>query len=473
MEDPNAETHAETHAETLASDSSDSTVPVSDVKGKRFTAVLPVLFYEYLAISLTKSLVPTMLINTFTSNAYLAVGVTETLKGMFAFITCPLWGRLSDQVGRKVCLLITIIGSTLPVAILAFTSNMYIYSIALSLSGLFSGTFPLTFAYISDCVKDKKKLAPAYGLALATFGLSFSIGPLAGSYIANQMGSQVVFILSLVLIVINAWYIIFSLPETVVSNSILVLDTKTNAAKVSSSFMNNLGNPIWNISDTFRVFSSDPFMTNLALIVFLYYTSVWAMVSTMMVYVTRVLHFSPVTLGWLLSGYGLATMFSEGVVVRIVVPYLGEKNSIRIGLASFAIQCCIVAGSTSSFGIFLSILFSMLSNLVYPSISSLVSKVVEQSSQGEALGALNGIKALTEGFGPLSFGLLMALFENTPSPGAPYILASLLCTWAFLHTFELPPEPEIVYAKHHSKRSNTDSLDDGDVDESVSLLSGK
>ena len=60
----------------------------------------------------------------------------------------------------------------------------------------------------------------------------------------------------------------------------------------------------------FFLHRSDPFMKNLALIVFLYYTSVWAIVSTLVVYVTRYLKFSSVTLGWLLSGYGLATMVS-------------------------------------------------------------------------------------------------------------------------------------------------------------------
>lgn len=188
-------------------------------------------------------------------------------------------------------------------------------------------------------------------------------------------------------------------------------------------------------------------MTNLALIVFLYYTSVWAIVSTLMVYVTRHLHFSPVTIGWLLSGYGLATMFSEGVMVRIMVPYFGESACIRIGLASFAVQCIVVAFSNSETSLFISILFSMLSNLVYPSISSLVSKIVEEGNQGEALGALNGIKALTEGFGPLLFGLLMALYEKSAVPGAPYLLASFFSLWALLHSLELPPEPDVVVAK--------------------------
>jgi DHA1 family tetracycline resistance protein-like MFS transporter len=84
---------------------------------------------------------------------------------------------------------------------------------------------------------------------------------------------------------------------------------------------------------------------------------------------------------------------AEAVIVRILVPLLGENVSMRIGLIAFSVQCVIVAFSTSPIWIFVSVLFSMLANLVYPSISSLVSKIVAEEAQGEALGALNGIKA--------------------------------------------------------------------------------
>ena len=201
-------------------------------------------------------------------------------------------------------------------------------------------------------------------------------------------------------------------------------------------------------------------MTNLALIVFLYYTSLWAIVSTLMVYVTQHLHFERVTLGWLLSSYGVSTMFSEGVLVRIIVPILGEARSMRLGLFSFACQCAVVAFSTEPTMIFVSVLFSMFANLVYPSVSSLVSKIVEGDMQGEALGALNGIKAVTEGFGPLVFGLLMGLYEHHPLPGGPYLLACILSLWAFLHCYELPPEPEVLSAKHFA-RTRGDSEGEG------------
>ena len=181
--------------------------------------MLPVLFYEYLAISLTKSLLPSMIIAKFGAYSYLAVGLMETAKGVFAFLSCPAFGRISDRIGRKYCLLVTVVGTTMPVCLLAFTSNMYVFAVAMAISGFFSATFPLTFAYISDCV-DRKQRAPAYGLALATFGLSFCLGPITGSYLAAQLGSFFVFFTSLMLVIINVIYIIFVLPETVINANV-------------------------------------------------------------------------------------------------------------------------------------------------------------------------------------------------------------------------------------------------------------
>ncbi len=58
----------------------------------------------------------------------------------------------------------------------------------------------------------------------------------------------------------------------------------------------------------------------------------------------------------------------------------------------------------------------------------------------------------TEGFGPLIFGFFMALFEDTPQPGAPYLMAAIISFWAFLHSFELPEDCDLLSVKHHSRR---------------------
>ena len=213
----------------------------------KFSMVLPVLFYEYLAISIARSLIPTMIVDSFGGYSYLAVGIMETIKGILAFISCPLFGRLSDRIGRKYCLLASVIGTTMPVCMLLFTSNMYVFAIMMGLSGFFSATFPLTFAYISDCV-DKQDRAPAYGLALATFGLSFTIGPISGSYLAQQFGNKSVFLSSFILLIINIIYIITLLPETAknVNESQLPLQK----LRVAMDYLPYT----WNFSETFKVF---------------------------------------------------------------------------------------------------------------------------------------------------------------------------------------------------------------------------
>lgn len=258
------------------------------------------------------------------------------------------------------------------------------------------------------------------------------------------------------LVIINIMYITFLLPETVKSSN---LTQGVSSFKKLGLALEQLPNTnTWNLEETFRIFWSDPFMTSLAVIVLLYYTSVWAIYSTLMVYVTRQLSFSQLQLGWLLSSYGVATMISEALLVRWIVPLLGEVWSVRLGLTAFAVQCIIIAFATTHLWIFLSLLCSMLANLVYPSLSSLVSKVVDEHEQGEALGALNGIKALTEGFCPLVFGSLMYLFEKSPWPGAPYLLAAGIALWALLHSLELPPEPTDLITV---QRKGLDGREDG------------
>ena len=87
----------------------------------------------------------------------------------------------------------------------------------------------------------------------------------------------------------------------------------------------------------------------------------------------------------------------------------------------------------------------MLGNLVYPSLSSLVSGSVEPDAVGEALGAINGIKALTEGIGPLVFGSLMTISEGSILPGWPYLIAAVLVAAAYMETERLPDFEEDDY----------------------------
>lgn len=194
--------------------------------------VLPVLLLEFLALALTRAVLPHLLLDRYQEQVYMVMGVAECIRGLLAFVSCPLFGKLSDVVGRKPCLFVTVLGTCAPVCSLALLSwesattnasfqnvnttlvnvtdisepdedsagaaSMWpvlmegsaarntlhpnaitIFVVLLSLSGIFSSTFTLVFAYISDTVRKRDERVSAFGLALATFGLSFTIGPLA------------------------------------------------------------------------------------------------------------------------------------------------------------------------------------------------------------------------------------------------------------------------------------------------------
>ena len=505
--------------------------------------VLPVLLLEFLAIGLTKSVIPTLLLQTFGDNVYFVMGCAECIRGLLAFVACPMFGKISDIVGRKACLFITVLGTCLPVCSLAVITwremgyhndmdaigehsverRMWIFVFLLALSGVFSSTFTLTFAYISDTVKRKSDRVSAYGLALATFGLSFTIGPLAGGYLAHVEEDQVmsytmgdaseldsseegpstimeddeatasihpiglkrVFMSSLVLTVLDLFYIYFILPESVprrnlISSSISSprrpvhpnveeddddcedeLSVTTNDTRISiSEQWNHIRQDVlpntWSPFDTLKIFSGDPFMYEVGYIAFLYYTSLWAVVSTLMLYAVKRFKLGPERLGELMAALGLSTMISEAVLVRMIVPSIGEKKSMRLGLAAFFIQCLVLGFAYEGWQLFICVLISMLANLVYPSLSSLVSSAVAPDMIGEALGAVNGIKALTEGVGPLVFGTLMTISEKSPLPGWPYLIASIFALVAYNRSALLPDEDDEEYISEKYMRNKND-----------------
>jgi MFS family permease len=508
--------------------------------------VLPVLLLEFLAIALTRAVLPSILLQEYGSRVYLVLGCADCIRGLLAFIACPLFGKLSDIVGRRVCLLVTVIGSCAPVCSLALFSwepeegynydtmnmsmsmhvqqqhqlrfledggggtsvedafpsmtttattnamnatlsaaNHYtaggiqytlppmaipLFVVLLSLSGIFSSTFTLVFAYISDTVRQREERVSAYGLALATFGLSFTIGPMAGGYLA-QVHTQYVFVCSLFLTILDVLYIYFILPESLPAGA----PASTSSASAVLLFQRRQAdmNISWSPWESTRLVLKDPFLRRVAKVAFFYYTGLWAVISTLSLYAVQHFQLSPERLGELMSAYGLCTMVAEAVLVRVMVPLMGEKRATRLGLLSFAAQCLVLGAAYQGWHLFVCVAFSLLGNLVYPSLSSLVAHTVEPKAVGEALGAINGVKALTEGIGPLFFGALMTISEDSAFPGWPYWIASLFVLIAYQVADELPDEnsdhDEYIHELEFKQRRGRNGVP-REVDADVSCL---
>ena len=90
--------------------------------------------------------------------------LTESIKGFLALVSNLVLGQLSDTVGRKVLLLITVTGTAFPPCTLAFfPDSMLLYQTAVAASGLFAATFSVSYAAIADLEPDRAARLRAYG----------------------------------------------------------------------------------------------------------------------------------------------------------------------------------------------------------------------------------------------------------------------------------------------------------------------
>ena len=101
------------------------------------------------------------------------------------FIAAPFWGRLSDSIGRKKVLIISLIGSTIAYVMLAFAETLTMVIISRVLSGLMAGNISIAIAYVAD-LTDQHNRSAASGKVSAALGLGFMTGTALGCFLAGN-----------------------------------------------------------------------------------------------------------------------------------------------------------------------------------------------------------------------------------------------------------------------------------------------
>lgn len=140
------------------------------------------------------------------------VGGIYATVAVCALFASPLWGRLSDRIGRKGVLLAAQIASAIGFLLLGIGGALWVIYVARAIEGLGGGGLGVTQAYVSDVTKPEER-ARAFGLVGATFGVGFLIGP-ALSGVLVRYGYQVPLFFGAALAVATVFLTIFLLPES-------------------------------------------------------------------------------------------------------------------------------------------------------------------------------------------------------------------------------------------------------------------
>jgi MFS family permease len=357
------------------------------------------------------------------------IGVLYSSFSLMQFLVAPIWGRISDRIGRRPILLIGLAGSVVFYTLFGLASELSPAQhawLALGLlflsrigAGISGATISTAAAVIADCTTKEKR---AHGMALigAAFGIGFTFGPLiafaAVTWFPDARGAPgyLAAALSLVALVLG----IRLLPET----------RRPHAAAE--------GRPSWfNLLHGLGRTLQTPTVGLLVLTFFLATFAFANFEATLSLLTAEAFHYGNDDNFLIFAYIGFVLVVAQGYAYRKLVKTVDEVTLMRIGiglmflgLANLALIAATASASTAS-GWVLVWFFLTLAVAVFgfaflnPSIQGLVSKRSDPNRQGEVLGVNQSFSALARIVGPVA-GLTLFSLEGRHM--LPYILAAAL-----------------------------------------------
>jgi MFS transporter, DHA1 family, tetracycline resistance protein len=327
------------------------------------------------------------------------------------FLCSPIMGGLSDQYGRRPVLLASLFGFGLDYIFLAFAPTIGWLFVGRIIAGAMGASFTTAGAYIAD-ISTPEKRAQNFGMIGAAFGLGFIIGPAIGGFLGSY-GARVPFLVAAGLSLMNWLYGFFILPESLKPENRRPFDWKR-------------ANPISSLLNLTRY----PIILGLVTPLILIYVAAHAVQSNWSFYTIEKFKWSPTMIGISLTAVGVLISVVQGGLIRIIIPKLGQKVSLYIGLALYSLGFMLFSFATRGWMMFVFLIPYCLGGIAGPALQGIMSSQVPANEQGELQGALTGLMSATSIIGPLLMTQLFSYFTAPGSviyfPGAPMLTGALL-----------------------------------------------
>jgi len=395
------------------------------MKNSRLLTIFLIVFVDLLGFSL---ILPQL--------AYYAesFGATQAITGLLVasyaaaqLIGAPLLGRLSDRLGRRPVLLLSVGGTILGFLLLGFAPALgrslapllgfasagpliiAILFFSRLLAGLTGGNITVAQAYIAD-VTDEQNRAKGLGLLGAAFGLGFIIGPAAGG-ILSQWGYSVPAFTAAGVATLNFIAIYFLLPESLTAQRREEIDQRKRLPFTIKALIDVLRRPIVGPLLHVRFFYGLGFAT---------FQGIFSLY-------TQAIGLSAQTTGYILGYVGLISVIVQGVLIGRLTKRFRENWLIITGLWVMAMALLAWGFTTKLWVLLLVILpLALAGGVLNTVLQSAISKSVHRDEVGGILGIAGSLEALTRVIGPSAGGLLL----QSLGIWAPGVFSAVIMGWA-------------------------------------------
>src|SRR4051794_15701526 len=153
---------------------------------KPLLVIFSAIMLDAVGIGLIFPILPSLLADvTHAENVAPLIGVMTALYAAMQFVFAPVLGSLSDRLGRRPVLLISLAGAAINYLFLAFAPSLWMLLLGRAVAGLTSANVSVATAYITDISAEDER-ARRFGLSNAMFGIGFIIGPVLGGLLGDH-----------------------------------------------------------------------------------------------------------------------------------------------------------------------------------------------------------------------------------------------------------------------------------------------
>ncbi|MDJ0754513.1 MAG: MFS transporter [Ardenticatenaceae bacterium] len=354
------------------------------------------------------------------------LGWLVAVYALMQLIFAPIWGAISDRVGRKPVLMVGIVGYAIFLILFGLATRLWMLFLARSLAGILSSaTYPSMMAFISDSTAPEER-GDGMGKLGAAMGVGVILGPGIGGWLAQESLSRPFFIAA-ALAVVTLGLVAFFLPESLPRDARQQTEVRTvNVKALWAALRSPLG-----------VLLGMAFLLSFGL------TSFEAIFG---LYALEKFEYGPERVGTIMVVVALVSAVVQGILIGPLTKYWGEPFVIKLSLAGSVAGFLVMLLATTYPMILLTTGFFVLTvALLRPAVASLVSQHAE-AGQGVAQGLNNSFMSLGRIVGPLLAGYLFDVNYNLPFiSGAVIMLIGFFIALAWIQQEEITqPVPQIV-----------------------------
>lgn len=340
------------------------------------------------------------------------VGLVMATYSFTQFLAAPFWGRLSDRVGRRPVLLVSLAGASVAYVWLGFADNLWMLFAARAAGGAMAGNISAAFAYVAD-VTTRETRAKGMGMIGAAFGLGFIAGPALGGILA---GSDPV----------NPDFRSPAFAAAAMSAVALVLAVATLKESLSVEIRRKLAQmPPEKRLQMFRKALGRPNVGLLIVLSFLATFVFAGLESTFAMWSRRQFGWGPEQNGYMFAFVGLLSAAIQGGLIGRLVNRFGEPRLIVQGAVALAVGVLLIPFSDNLALLLVAMVVAGYGfSIISPSLNSLISLQVGEEEQGGIMGVTRSATTMARFIGPAWAGFLFGAFgRDWPYFGGALVMA--------------------------------------------------